>query len=119
MATEKLTREDCLFLLVNKQKELYDRGLTRFPQRSDFSDCEVMAIKAFLGPWSRALEAAGERSLAAITASRKTERNVHGRKKDSVRRKKRPKRRNRQKNVNRVMVREHEGYRICFIQPNP
>lgn len=59
MATEKLTREDCLFLLVNKQKELHEQGLTRFPQRSDFSDCEVMAIKAFLGPWPRALEAAG------------------------------------------------------------
>ena len=59
MAAEKLTREDCLFLLINKQKELQDQGLTRFPQRSDFSDYEVMSIKAFLGPWPRALEAAG------------------------------------------------------------
>lgn len=59
MATEKLTREDCLFLLIKKQKELKDQGLTRFPQRSDFSEYEVMSIKAFLGPWPRALEAAG------------------------------------------------------------
>ena len=59
MATEKLTRSDCLSLLVNKQKELNDSGLTRFPQRSDFLENEVMSIKAFLGPWPRALEAAG------------------------------------------------------------
>ena len=59
MATEKLTRDDCLLLLINKQKELQDQGLTRFPQRSDFTDYEVMSIKAFYGPWPRALEAAG------------------------------------------------------------
>ena len=59
MAAEKLTRNDCLFLLVEKQKELNDLGVMRFPQRSDFSDYEVMSIKAFLGPWPRALEAAG------------------------------------------------------------
>ena len=59
MAAVKLTREDCLFLLVNKKKELSDAGLSRFPQRSDFTEYEVMSIKAFLGPWPRALEAAG------------------------------------------------------------
>ena len=59
MAAEKLTREDCLHLLIKKQKELQDSGLTRFPQRSDFTDYEVMSIKAFFGPWPRALEAAG------------------------------------------------------------
>jgi len=59
MATEKLTRDDCLDLLIKKQAELHNNGLTRFPQRSDFSDYEVMLIKAFLGPWPRALEAAG------------------------------------------------------------
>ena len=40
MATEKLTREDCLYLLTEKQKELKDNGLARFPQRSDFTDYE-------------------------------------------------------------------------------
>ncbi len=59
MATEKLTREDCLFLLIKKQKELKEQGLTRFPQRSDFTEYEVMSIKAFFGPWPRALEVAG------------------------------------------------------------
>ena len=37
MATEKLTREDCLSLLVKKQEELKDSGLTRFPQRSEMT----------------------------------------------------------------------------------
>ena len=59
MGTIKYAREDCIMLLQEKQAELHDAGLNRFPQRSDFSDSEVVAIKAFLGPWPRALEAAG------------------------------------------------------------
>lgn len=59
MENQKYTREDCIALLRKKQNYLNDIGLTRFPQRSDFSDYEVMSIKAFLGPWPRALEAAG------------------------------------------------------------
>ena len=59
MSAEKLTREGCLSLLKDKQKELNDSGVTRFPKRSDFTDYEVMFIKAFYGPWPRALEAAG------------------------------------------------------------
>ena len=35
------------------------QGLTRYPQRSDFEEHEVVAIKAFFGPWPRALEGAG------------------------------------------------------------
>ena len=53
---EKLTKQDCISLLVRKYAEL---GTARYPQRSDFSEREVVAIKAFLGPWPRALEAAG------------------------------------------------------------
>ena len=59
MEHTKYTREDCIVLLQKKQVELAESGLTRFPQRSDFTDYEVMSIKAFLGPWPRALEAAG------------------------------------------------------------
>lgn len=54
--SEKLTKQDCISLLVQKHAEL---GGARYPQRSDFSEREVVAIKAFLGPWPRALEAAG------------------------------------------------------------
>ena len=59
MEHKKYTREECIALLQQKQTELCESGLTRFPQRSDFTDYEVMSIKAFLGPWPRALEAAG------------------------------------------------------------
>ena len=58
--TERLfTEEKCIKLLKDKQEELKNGGFDRFPQRSDFSDEEVCAVKAFLGPWPRALEKAG------------------------------------------------------------
>ena len=53
------TREQCIVLLRVKSEELTRLGDPRFPKRSDFSDEEVVAIKAYLGPWPRALEAAG------------------------------------------------------------
>lgn len=46
-------------LLRQKQNALCEEGLARLPQRSDFSAEEVVLIKAHLGPWPRALEAAG------------------------------------------------------------
>lgn len=51
---EKFTREQCLGLLRGKAE-----ALMRTPKRSDFTEREVMMIKAHLGPWNRALEAAG------------------------------------------------------------
>ena len=59
MSDKKYNKEDCLVLLNEKYKELQAQSIERYPQRSDFSDREVVAIKAFLGPWPRALEAAG------------------------------------------------------------
>ena len=59
MSDKKYNKEDCLVLLNEKYRELQSQGLDRYPQRSDFGDREVVAIKAFLGPWPRALEAAG------------------------------------------------------------
>lgn len=59
MSDKKYNKEDCLVLLNDKYNELKERGIARYPQRSDFSEREVVAIKAFLGPWPRALEAAG------------------------------------------------------------
>lgn len=53
------TAERCVALLRDKKAELNASGDTRYPRRSDFTDAEVCAIKAFLGPWPRALEAAG------------------------------------------------------------
>ncbi|MBQ1223557.1 MAG: hypothetical protein II350_05135 [Clostridia bacterium] len=53
------TRELCISLLRQKGEELNRLEEARFPKRSDFSEEEVVAIKAYLGPWPRALEAAG------------------------------------------------------------
>lgn len=55
----KYTREDCIKLLADKGRSLRSAGEERYPQRRDFTDAEVCAIKAQLGPWPRALEAAG------------------------------------------------------------
>lgn len=59
MAKEKFNRADCVSLLIQKREQLNSLGESRYPRRSDFTDEEVNAIKAFLGPWPRALEAAG------------------------------------------------------------
>ena len=59
MAQQKLTKEDCIRLLRDKVVGLESQGESRYPKRADFSEPEVTAIKAFLGPWPRALEAAG------------------------------------------------------------
>ncbi len=58
----KYTREMSIQLLIQKKDSLSESGDDRLPKRSDFSDEEVCAIKAFLGPWPRALEAAGLKS---------------------------------------------------------
>ena len=59
MTGEKYKGEDCVRLLLSKRQELLAQGIDRLPQRSDFEHEEVVAIKAFLGPWPRALERAG------------------------------------------------------------
>ena len=59
MSDKKYKKEDCIILLRNKYQQLQAQQLSRYPQRSDFEDREVVAIKAFLGPWPRALEEAG------------------------------------------------------------
>lgn len=51
--------EECILLLQNMRERLRAEGADRFPRRSDFSEQDRMAIKARLGPWPRALEAAG------------------------------------------------------------
>ena len=56
--TKKFTKEDAVALLQKKHEAL-TAGVTRYPARADFDADEVVAIKAFLGPWPRALEAAG------------------------------------------------------------
>ena len=69
-------REKCIGLLREKAYELSERGENRFPKRSDFSEEEVVALKAFLGPWPRALEASGLKEVRAddLTEARRQKR---------------------------------------------
>lgn len=55
----KYDKASSIALLLGKQKELLNAGIARYPRRSDFTEEEVVAVKAFLGPWPRALEEAG------------------------------------------------------------
>jgi len=69
----------CIALLQQKQKQLAADGLARYPQRSDFTEDEVVAIKAHLGPWPRALEAAGlkpPRDADGMRAAQQRERRI-------------------------------------------
>ena len=59
MVNGKYTKEDCLELLRHQYCLLQEQGECRYPRRSDFTEAQVVAIKAFCGPWPRALEAAG------------------------------------------------------------
>ena len=67
---ESYTATDCISLLQTKHRQLLAAGLTRYPQRDDFTADEVVAIKAHLGPWPRALEAAGLKPLRDADGSR-------------------------------------------------
>ena len=53
-------------LLQNKCKEL-----KRLPKKDDFDVATLSRIKAFLGPWPRALEAAGLKEPTIVLTSKK------------------------------------------------
>ncbi|MBR7070896.1 MAG: hypothetical protein IKI29_01855 [Clostridia bacterium] len=48
-------------------------ALSRLPKKDDFDDVTRSKIKSFLGPWPRALEAAGLKSAKAEQITRKKE----------------------------------------------
>lgn len=63
------SKDICIGLLKEKQSHIEGR----YVSRADFSDEEVAMIKSYLGPWPRALEAAGikpERSFSRIEKNR-------------------------------------------------
>ena len=83
---EELTREKCLELLKTKYEETSKKN--RYPKKDDFSPREAMAIKAFLGPWPRALELAGIKPLSENTSGHKTkERRILSKRKINLQRK--------------------------------
>ena len=52
-------RQEAIAMLCCMQENLRAQGLSRLPQRSDFTPEQIVQIKAHLGPFPRALEAAG------------------------------------------------------------
>ena len=68
-----MTTEDkkswAIELLRNKQEDL-----SRLPHKDDFDEVTRSRIKAFLGPWPRALEAAGLKEPKALTPKKKKKR---------------------------------------------
>lgn len=54
ISSDKEKKEQACEMLIKKAAEI-----GHAPIKSDFSEEEIVFIKAHLGPWSRALEAAG------------------------------------------------------------
>ena len=76
MLEKKYNKEYCIVLLKEKQKLLQSLGVIRYPQRSDFDEREMVAIKAFLGPWPRALEIAGIKPPREVNEQAKEEKKL-------------------------------------------
>ncbi len=65
--------------MITEDKKLWAAELLRskynelgqLPKKSDFDVVTLSRIKAFLGPWPRALEAAGLKEPKAVPASKK------------------------------------------------
>lgn len=62
------TKEDCIHIMQQKAGEL-----ERLPKKSDFDKETVSRIKSFLGPWPRALEAAGVKDPDPMRLEKKRE----------------------------------------------
>lgn len=65
-------------LLRQKNQEL-----GRVPKKEDFDDVTRSRIKAFLGPWPRALESAGLKSVKVRPEKKKRKRNAKEKSKKS------------------------------------
>lgn len=75
-ANNKFSFEKCVDMLSEKQRFLNSRGIIRYPQKNDFSEEEIAAIKAFLGPWPRALEKAGLKPADEIKSAQRLEKRI-------------------------------------------
>ena len=79
------SKEHCVRMLRDKFDELQTAGETRYPARKDFTNGEVNAIKAFLGPWPRALEAAGIKEEDPERLEKKKQRRINQKRKKTQR----------------------------------
>lgn len=73
------TREMAIALLQQKQREL-----GRQPKKEDYAAEEVARIKSKLGPWPRALEAAGLKKRKQVSSSAMQKRKTKRHKEDAL-----------------------------------
>lgn len=73
---EKNGKETAVRMLCDMQTMLRKSGIDRLPQRKDFSDSEIMYIKAHLGAFPRALEAAGLKPRDPAHAQKQQEKRI-------------------------------------------
>lgn len=76
--------ELCIKLLQEKHKNLLSSELNRFPKKEDFSKEETVAIKAYLGPWPRALEKAGIKEIDPKEELKKQEKRISAKRKKTL-----------------------------------
>lgn len=74
--TPESKKEWAVDLLCKKEREL-----GRLPKKDDFDELTRSRIKAFLGPWPRALEAAGLKEAKPVQKKSKKRRKPEARKK--------------------------------------
>ena len=79
------SKEDCIRMLCKKYEELNLSGEMRYPARKDFTNGEVNAIKSFLGPWPRALEAAGIKETDPERLEKKKQQRINQKRKKTQR----------------------------------
>ena len=79
------SKEDCIRMLCEKYEELENSGENRYPARKDFTVGEVNAIKSFLGPWPRALEAAGIKEADPERLEKKKQQRINRKRKKTQR----------------------------------
>lgn len=56
---------------AKEQLQVKSRQLGRMPKKDDFDEVTRSRIKAFLGPWPRALEAAGLKEVNKKTGEKR------------------------------------------------
>lgn len=71
-----MNREEAILLLKHTRERLLAGGTDRLPQRSDLTPEEQCLVKAFLGPWPRALEAAGLKPVQEDRKDRKEQKRI-------------------------------------------
>ena len=69
-----MNQENCAWAVEQLQKKYNE--LSRLPKKEDFDEKTRSRIKAYLGPWPRALEAAGLKPVSELLLKRQESRSL-------------------------------------------